>query len=137
MNPTGYGMKYQVEIGDKTYIIELIDDHTLVLDGESISYDFSRGEKTGLVSLILNGRSYQAWIEAGDSHADGSLLSSKVHIAGADYDIRIDDERSLKLKEFAFTSESTEVKGRVVAPMPGLVVKVLVNEGDTVKKETG
>ncbi len=130
-------MKYQAQIGDNTYRIELVDERTLIVNGEKVHYDLSRADKSELISLILNGRSYQAWVESDDPRSDGVSPVYKVHLAGVDYQVTVDDERSLKLKEFSAAAGSVEEIGQVVAPMPGLVVKVLVSEGEAVKKGDG
>ncbi len=57
---------------------------------------------------------------------DGDLRF--IHLDGADYEIR----RVTELEEEDF--EETEDEGSLSSPMPGRIVKILVKEGDEVKK---
>lgn len=130
-------MKYQAEIGENTYRIEVLDDHTLSFDGKKLSFDIQPGDNPAHYSLILDGKSHQVWVEPCDPCSDGTPRSARVQTGGFTFEIRVDDERSLKLRQFAAVDSSTQSVGQVMAPMPGLVVKLLVSEGDTVKKGDG
>jgi len=73
--------------------------------------------------LNINGRSHKAYI-AGDGpkllvHIDGQIISL----------IRTDGEK----KSFATGDHEFGAKDRVMSPMPGKVVKILVEVGETVK----
>ncbi len=130
-------MKYQAQIEDQTFEIELLDEQHIAIDGEILPFFLQQGSETELFSLILDGRSHQVWVENGEPRADGAQPAYRVHLRGYDYDVRVDDERSLRLKEFSKTEGSSKDAGRIVAPMPGLVVKLLVEPGQEVKKGEG
>ncbi|MFN3306846.1 MAG: acetyl-CoA carboxylase biotin carboxyl carrier protein subunit [Candidatus Kapaibacteriota bacterium] len=58
-----------------------------------------------------------------------------INIDGYSYEIEVQDETFLLLRTFA-QNEETKLGATVKlkAPMPGLVVKVLVSEGDSIAK---
>lgn len=84
---------------------------------------------TGLMSLLIEGRSYGAEFE--DSGDDVAVL-----LRGQVTRIDVADERRLRLRalstEFAVTGKQV-----ITAPMPGKVVKVLVKVGDEVEAGQG
>ena len=130
-------MKYQAEIVDRKYDIEVVDETHLLINGEKVRFNLQQGSKPEHFSLILGGKSHQLWIENGEIGHPCSASCLRVHLHGFDYEVNIDDERSLKLKEFAGGDASSEAAGQVSAPMPGLVVKLLVESGQEVKKNQG
>jgi biotin carboxyl carrier protein len=76
-------------------------------------------------------------VENGEPRADGVQPAYRVHFKGYDYDVSVDDERSLRIKGFAEADGRPKDAGRIVAPMPGLVVKLLVEPGQEVRKGEG
>ena len=110
IEPAGEGT-FQVTMREQTHVVD------------------ARVLGTGLLSLLIEGRSYGAEFEdAGDEVA--VLLRGRV--------VRVDvaDERRLRLRalstEFAVTGKQV-----ITAPMPGKVVKVLVKVGDEVESGQG
>ncbi|TKJ39074.1 acetyl-CoA carboxylase biotin carboxyl carrier protein subunit [candidate division LCP-89 bacterium B3_LCP] len=130
-------MKYFAEIDDLSYQIELKSDNHFSIDGKAHSFDLMRSSKPEQFSLIIDGQSYQVWMEKLNSTSAGSPARVRVHLSGYDFEFTLDDERSKKLREYTSAESSTEDEGRVVAPMPGLVVKLLVELGQKVKKGDG
>jgi len=130
-------MKYQAVVEDQTFDIQVKDGNCLTVNGEEVTLDLKPGRKPEHFSLILDGRSHQVWIEECQACHNGKSAVLRVHLHGFDYEVQVDTERSLKLREFAGVSGSDEELGQINAPMPGLVVKVLVETGQKVKKGDG
>ncbi len=130
-------MKYQAEIEEQKFDIQLVDEENLSVDGEAISFSIKRGSKPEHFSLILNGRSFQVWIENGEMRQGEGSSMLRVHLSGFDYEVKVDDERSMRIREFAGADTGSKDIGQIRAPMPGLVVKLLVETGQEVKKGEG
>jgi biotin carboxyl carrier protein len=79
--------------------------------------------EAGIYSVLLGGRSFEARIEkSGEAWA--------VTVGGRRYVVEVSDPRRLKRRRDAVYGEGRQ---RVVSPMPGKVVRVLVAQGDEVE----
>jgi len=123
-------MKYIAQIDEQSYEIEPLDENRLRVNGEEIRIDVRPGSRPEHLSLITNGRSHQVWLEA----ANGA---TRVHVGGYDFNVRVEDERLHRLRQLAAHEVSSHHVGEIGAPMPGLVVKLLVQPGQTIKKGKG
>lgn len=119
---------YRAIVGDRTFDIS-IEDEELIVDGEPKSYTFEV-LREGYVSLLVDGRSVPVSVE---SVGDGKM---RVTIAGQRTEVQVKDERDLLVDEFGLGDDAA-AGGIVRAPMPGLVLDVLVEEGDEVEAEQG
>jgi len=119
---------YRASVGDRTFDISVEDDQ-LIVDGEPKPFTFEV-LRDGYVSLIVDGTSMPVSVEPA---GDGTM---RVTIAGQRTTVTVKDERDLLVDEFGL-AEDEAAGGVVRAPMPGLVLDVLVDEGDEVAAEEG
>ncbi len=117
-------MKYFATVGDHTFEIEINKDGVMV-DGKSITIDLQQSGVSQLYSLLLNGASFEILIE-------DTRQSYDVTLRGEQFRVQIEDERTRRLNAGrqgpALPSGDLTVK----APIPGLIVKVLVQQGDEI-----
>jgi len=99
-----------VTIGDKEYVVD------------------PRWTQSDLLSLIINGRSYQV-----DIHTEKD--AHEVLIEGEYFEFELFDERKALLKKSA--AMGVEGVQEIKSSMPGKIVKVLVAEGDEVEQGQG
>ena len=130
-------MKYFAWINDQTFEIDLTDEGHLSVDGEVFSFDMHQGSKPEHFSLIINGRSHQVWVEEAEPNRGSRSPVLRVHLHGFDYQVGVEDERTHRLRQFSNSATGTYEAGQVLAPMPGMVVKLLVEPGQAVKKGDG
>lgn len=119
---------YVTTIAGTEYIVEIQDSRHVIVNGKSYDVDFESISGQPVYSLLVDGGSYQAHVYPGD---EGGL---QVLMRGALYEALVEDEREKRLG--AAGSAGTAASGEFVlrAPMPGLIVKVPVKDGDAVKK---
>lgn len=120
---------YITEIGDKRIKVEIpSDDGHAVIDGRSVCYSqVWIGGDDGDLHLIVDGRSYDIRIE----DLEGGLTLTH---AGRRHHCTVTDEHIADLKQRSASPDRTGGRAVVKAPMPGLIVRILVAVGDTVQK---
>lgn len=122
------GQVYRALVGDRVFNITIQDDQ-LIIDGDAESYTFEV-LRPGYVSLIVDGKSIPVSVEPVDED------TIRVTIDGRRTEVEVQDERDLLVDEFGL-GEDQGGGGDVRAPMPGLVLEVLVEEGEAVEAEQG
>jgi pyruvate carboxylase subunit B len=119
---------YRAVVGDRSFDISIEDDQ-IIVDGEPKPFTFEV-LREGYVSLIVDGKSVPVSVE---SAGEGTM---RVTINGQRTEVQVKDERDLLVDEFGL-AEDEAAGGVVRAPMPGLVLDILVEEGDEVEAEQG
>jgi pyruvate carboxylase subunit B len=119
---------YRAVVGDRTFDISIEDDQ-LIVNGDAKPFAFEV-LRDGYVSLIVDGRSVPVSVEP---TGEGTM---RVTIAGQRTTVEVKDERDLLVDEFGL-EEAAAAGGVVRAPMPGLVLDLLVEEGEEVEAEQG
>ena len=61
-------MKYATTINDKTFIIEINDDKRVFVDSVEYAVDFESVAGQPVYSLLLDGRSYEAYVYDDEHH---------------------------------------------------------------------
>ena len=118
-------MKYETTAGEESFAIDIEDDGSLRFDGERLDYDFQVGKDPNLYSLILDNKSYELRVvPEGDQY--------RVLLNGENILVEVFDERRRRLEGVKAVLGEAGGEQLVKAPMPGLVVDVLVKAGDAV-----
>ena len=120
-------MKYLATIGDHTYEIEVRSDREITLDGKPYTVDFQSMGGQPVYSLIHDFQSYEGFVHPTD---DGL----QVLLRGQLFEVLVEDERQRRLRQSSDIQVSGMGEFQLKAPMPGLVVAVPVEEGQTVPK---
>ena len=81
-------------------------------------------------SVILDGRSYNALVLKEDRDSN----TVRIRIGAHTYTVELQDEQSRLMEELGLDKGAATMVKDLKAPMPGLVLSVLVKEGDAVKK---
>lgn len=129
----------------KSYTISLEKDQEIAVDNRFYAWNLCQMDETRF-SLIIDGKVYPVQLQSdikdtsprpsGLSNADlGSTL--RFAIKGKEYTVTIDNERSALLKAFLKTHQPNSGVTAILAPMPGLIVKVEVEVGQEVKAGQG
>lgn len=124
-------MKYDVRIGGKTRVVELTRNSKkwrISLDGNLLDVDAVE-VAPNTFSILFEGESFEVRVAP---LPDGSLI---LHAGMAEFTAEMEDPRAWRGRRHG----SFEAEGRqqVAAPMPGKIVRVLVNTGDAVEVGQG
>jgi len=119
-------VKYFVTVNGRAHevaLVERLGELLVEVDGEPLAISYEEVDNLGQVALLSGHKSFGVSIE-GDGHALSAV------IAGHLYAVEIEDER----ERAAHAAERASAKGGGVlkSVMPGIVVKLLVREGERV-----
>jgi biotin carboxyl carrier protein len=120
-------MKYVSTIGDREFIVEIIDDRHVMIDGKVFVVDFNDVSDQPVFSLIIDGQSYEALVYPVEE-------SWEVLMHGHLYPAKVEDERERRLRAASGGNIFTGTEFHLKAPMPGLVVSIAVEEGQEVNR---
>ncbi|MFQ5602022.1 MAG: biotin/lipoyl-containing protein [bacterium] len=114
------GLEHEIEINDSDEQI------SVSLNGKTTPVEIQRIDGSHIYSLIMDGHSYQLYIEPqGNSYL--------VALNGKKYSIAVEDEKARRLKSLIKSEEKHQGEVKIKAPMPGLIVKITVQEGQEIK----
>jgi biotin carboxyl carrier protein len=125
-------MAFIAKLGEQSYTVEIEElgksVYRVAVDGNEFLVD---GKKTGRTnySLIVDNRSFEIEV-------DNKEDEYRVLVDGRNYHIHLADERRM-LVGGAQSGLQFQGRQRVSVPLPGMVIAVLVSEGDTVEKGQG
>ncbi len=120
-------MRYITTVEGKQFQVEIIDEKHVSVDGKVYEVDFESVSGQSVYSLIVDGKSHEGYAARGDE--DWQVL-----LHGRLYPITVEDEREKRLRSAAGGGVAETGEFHLRAPMPGLVVAVPVEEGQTVKR---
>lgn len=121
--------KYQAVVGGRTIEIEIGDDD-VAIDGAIHSFNAGRISSSHF-ALIIDGRSVPALVY---STRNGNYA---VHVDGFEFEVVLKDEKDLLLEQFGFVDAAASGLREIRAPMPGLVLSLLVEPGQLVNPGDG
>ena len=122
-------MKYFVSIGGREVEVEVDGDHVIV-GGERMVASLTSIPGSPVRQLLLNGRSLALPVEAAGA---GQWA---VTVGGERLEVEVVDERSRHIRSLTAGGRKQAGALTLKAPMPGLVVRVQVQEGDLVAAGT-
>lgn len=118
---------YQVSINNKEYNIEIKEGSVLV-NGKEMAIDLIKND-AGETQAILPNKILYPEIEE-----NGTSKNLKIRLEGEVYELDIKDHFDLLLTKLGMDKMMSSAQTDLKAPMPGLVLEVLVNPGQTVAK---
>src|SRR5262245_44465643 len=124
-------MKYFVRLDGSTYEIT-VDGDSVLVDGRPARAHLEMVHGTPVCHLVLDGRSHTFAIAASGSGGKWILVDR-----GEQVEVEVLDERTRHIQGLVGSGKAQSGGGAVKAPMPGLVVKVLVEPGATVTAGQG
>lgn len=123
-------MRYHVTVGDRSLQVDLGPEGTEV-EGRPIEAHLARLPDTRIHSLVIDGRSYRFVCRRNGRGV------WELHHRGRRIRADVVDERTRAIQELTGGSAGVAGPEPVRAPMPGLVVRIEVEEGQTVAPGDG
>ncbi len=122
----------QVGVNGKKNFEVNVDDSQYSIDGRDVVFDLHE-QPNGLISVLVNGKSYTAILESIDRKSKEVQLS----IDGHSYKVAVKEPIDQLLSNMGMDIKARSKAETVKAPMPGMVLKILVAPGQAVKKGDG
>lgn len=119
----------KVKVNDKYNFDVDIDNNEIKVDTRTLSVD-ARKLADGHSHFIYNNKSYRMELVS-ENKAD---KTAQVKVNGHIYEVAIEDQYDQLLKQLGLDNLQTNKVKEIKAPMPGLVLNVIVAEGEEVKK---
>ena len=119
-------VKYFARIGNNEYEVEITDSQIL-LEGEPVDVDIVRSGIPELYSVLFGGQSHEMLITS-------DRFNYTVSIRSEQFQVQVQDERARRLNQARKMPALPDGELAITAPIPGLVVKVLINAGDAVEE---
>ncbi len=123
-------MKYIATIDGQDFTIDIDRDDHITIGDRPINIDLESIDGRSLFSLILDGASYEVFVELHEGRY-------YVTIEGDRYEVQVEDERIKQLRELSGAKHEEAGELQIKAPMPGLVVDVIVSKGQHVSPGDG
>jgi biotin carboxyl carrier protein len=120
-------MKYITTIDDKEFTVEIIDAKHVSVNGKILDVDFESINGQPVYSLLIDGKSYEGYVYPDENNW-------QVLLRGRLYEACVEDEREKRLRAAAGGGVAEGGEYHLKSPMPGMVVAILVTEGQVVKK---
>ena len=117
-------MRYTTIIQDETFEIEIQQDGSVIINGKRHEIDLL-SLSSSQFSIIADNRSMEVVVEEQDGNYE-------ILLEGRLFEGRVLDERALLVARR--TGGLGTNSGELTSPMPGLIVKVLVEPGQLVEK---
>lgn len=102
------------------------------LDGEAVKWDMKQ-LPNGLISILYNDQSYTAIVEEINTKAK----ELRINVEGNVYNIALKEPIDQLLSSMGMDLKALKKIESVKAPMPGMVLKVLVEAGQQINKGDG
>ena len=124
-------MRYVVEVNGARVEVD-VDGDRVTVDGETLDVRLVDVEGTPVSLLTVGDQVHRVVARPGGSRGRYSLA-----LDGFRYEVEALDERTRAVRDLTAASASASGPAPVVAPMPGLVVRVNVAPGDQVQAGQG
>ncbi len=119
----------KIKINDRSELNVAVEAGEAHINESVIDWDLKE-LPDGTFSILADGKSYNAIVE----NVDREAKQLKVKINGNTYDLAIKEPIDQLLQKMGLNISTVKKADAIKAPMPGLVLKILVTEGQAIKK---
>lgn len=120
-------MKYVTSIDGHEYVVDILDDRHVKIDGVTYNVDFMQVGDQPVYSLVVNGESVEAHVYPNED-------VWQVLFRGTLFTACVEDEREKRLRASLAGKVAEHEDFHLKAPMPGMVVSIPVEDGQVIEK---
>jgi biotin carboxyl carrier protein len=122
----------EIKVNNKSNYSVVREDDKWLINGQVADFDV-QPQPNGLLSILYNGKSFTAMVEKVDRKAKEMTL----RIKGQSHVLAIKEPIDLLLASMGLDMVAMKKAEPVKAPMPGMILKVLVEPGQQINKGDG
>jgi biotin carboxyl carrier protein len=124
-------VKYVVQVGER--LVEVVlDAEGVLVDGERVHAHLAEIEGTPVRLVTIGTEVHRVAVQRGEMRGRYVL-----RLNGHRFDVEALDERTRAIRELSAAAAGASGPAPLVAPMPGLIVRVNVADGDVVQAGQG
>lgn len=123
-------MKYLADVNGTAYTLDVDHPGEVIVDGKRYQVSLEAVNRGTTYTMLVDGRSYEAFVD----RRDGVYY---VEIGSERHAVTVEDERLGRLKRLGGDAQAASGEVTLKAPMPGLVVALRVEVGQTVEQGQG
>ncbi len=122
-------MKYKVSVNEHLPVEIEFNGNEMRINAKKVCWDLYQSDKNRY-HILSDGKSYRAEVLAVD------LIKKEMRIKLNDttFNLQLTDESDEMLKKMGFDPALAKRQKELKAPMPGLVIRILVDKGMEIKK---
>jgi biotin carboxyl carrier protein len=120
---------YKIKVNQNFHFETELKSETVILNGNSLNIDWIKVEE-GKFHIIKDNKSFLAEVVEHNQ----TEKQFKIKVNNNLYQLDIKDQYDELLKNLGLDNLNSQKIKEIKAPMPGLVLKILVNEGELVSK---
>lgn len=124
-------MKYIVDVNGERIEVDL-DAEGVLVEGERVTAHLADVEGTPINLVTIGSESHRVAVRRGDVRGRYAIWMD-----GHRYDVEALDERTRAIRDLTAAAAVSGGPRPLLAPMPGLIVRVTVQEGDAVDAGQG
>ena len=120
---------YRINVNEKFNFEANVKQDLLTLNDELVKADVAKLDANNY-HVISDNQSYQVEVVT----LDQTAKTAEIKVSGNTYQLKAKDQFDALLEQLGLSNLNSTKVSDIKAPMPGLVLKVLVAEGDEIKK---
>ncbi|WP_131538362.1 acetyl-CoA carboxylase biotin carboxyl carrier protein subunit [Pedobacter nototheniae] len=120
---------HKVKVNDKFQFDVASKSAELLINGNAVEMDISN-LSSGLANILYQNQSFNTEVV----ELDKAEKTCIIKVNGNTYKIKVEDQFDQLLKQMGLDNLATNKVSEIKAPMPGLVLNVMVGEDSEVKK---
>lgn len=119
---------YKATVNNSAFEIEA-GEAGFIVNGKPVAWDLQKISE-GYFHILHENKSYRAEI----TKTEAETKSVTIKINGRNYTVSLKDKFDLLLEKMGMSNASSAKVNSIKAPMPGLIIDLKINAGDTVSQ---
>jgi len=128
-------VKYHIRLGSRTWEVE-VDGARVIVDGMAQEAHIAHVPNTPLHHLLLGGESWTVAAQPLEGPGEGGGSRWALGVVGERVEVEAVDDRTRQIQALTGTRHMSSGGAVLKAPMPGLVVRIEVAEGQRIAAGT-